>query len=362
MEQSNNLFSRLAATDENSRGDEQHKPVSPGDRQSAGPRPADVDLLDAYSQAVINVARTVGPAVIAVAAHGDSSGRGSGGMGSGFLLTPDGYALTNSHVVHGRRSFTATTEDGDHIGAELVGDDPATDLALLRLVARDLPYATLGDSEALCVGQLVIAMGNPLGFRSTVSTGVVSAVGRAMRSEDGRLIENIVQHTAPLNPGNSGGPLVDSRGRVVGINTAVIALAQGIGFSIPSNTAMWIVGELVAHGKVRRPSLGISVTVTPLPRRLVRELDLLADTAVEVMEVVPQGPAAAAGIRPHDVIVAANDRIVATVDDLHRLLSGRASNGAPQGAPDTGRSELELSVIRDERMHRIHVTPRLAGA
>lgn len=361
MEQSNIFFSRLAATDENSRGDEQDKPAASGDRESAGPRPADVDLLDAYSQAVINVARTVGPAVIAVAARGDSSGRGAGGMGSGFLLTPDGYALTNSHVVHGRRSFTATTEEGDQIGAELVGDDPATDLALLRLVARDLPYSTLGDSEALCVGQLVIAMGNPLGFRSTVSTGVVSAVGRAMRSEDGRLIENIVQHTAPLNPGNSGGPLVDSRGRVVGINTAVIALAQGIGFSIPSNTAAWIVGELVSHGKVRRPSLGISVTVTRLPRRLVRELDLLADTAVEVMEVVPQGPAAAAGIRAHDVIVAANDRIIATVDDLHRLLSGRASNGAPQAAADAHRGELELSVIRDERMQRILVTPRLAG-
>lgn len=361
MEQSNIFFSRLAATDENSRGDEQDKPAASGDRESAGPRPADVDLLDAYSQAVINVARTVGPAVIAVAARGDSSGRGAGGMGSGFLLTPDGYALTNSHVVHGRRSFTATTEEGDQIGAELVGDDPATDLALLRLVARDLPYSTLGDSEALCVGQLVIAMGNPLGFRSTVSTGVVSAVGRAMRSEDGRLIENIVQHTAPLNPGNSGGPLVDSRGRVVGINTAVIALAQGIGFSIPSNTAAWIVGELVSHGKVRRPSLGISVTVTRLPRRLVRELDLLADTAVEVMEVVPQGPAAAAGIRAHDVIVAANDRIIATVDDLHRLLSGRASNGAPQAAAGAHRGELELSVIRDERMQRILVTPRLAG-
>jgi S1-C subfamily serine protease len=362
MEQSNIFLSRLAATDENSSGGDQQKPVSrAGDREATGPRPADVDLLDAYSQAVMNVARTVGPAVITVAARGDSGRGGSGGMGSGFLLTPDGYALTNSHVVHGRRSFTATTEDGDQIGAELVGDDPATDLALLRLVARDLPYATLGDSEALCVGQLVIAMGNPLGFRSTVSTGVVSAVGRAMRSEDGRLIENIVQHTAPLNPGNSGGPLVDSRGRVVGINTAVIALAQGIGFSIPSNTAAWIVGELVSHGKVRRPSLGISVTVTRLPRRLVRELDLLADTAVEVMEVVPQGPAAAAGIRPHDVIVAANDRIIGSVDDLHRLLSGRAPNGVPQASPDAARGELELSVIRDESITKLHVTPRLAG-
>jgi S1-C subfamily serine protease len=364
MANSNAFFSRLASTDEAS-GNEQEAPRASqsGERGTPGPPVADADLLDAYSQAVINVARTVGPAVIAVAARGDSSGRGGsgGGMGSGFLLTPDGYALTNSHVVHGRRSFTATTEEGDRIGAELVGDDPATDLALLRLVARDLPYATLGDSEALCVGQLVIAMGNPLGFRSTVSTGVVSAVGRAMRSEDGRLIENIVQHTAPLNPGNSGGPLVDSRGRVVGINTAVIALAQGIGFSIPSTTAAWIVGELVSHGKVQRPSLGISVTVTRLPRRLVRELDLLSDTAVEVMEVVPQGPAAAAGIHAHDVIVAANDRIVANVDDLHRLLSGRLSPGATPLSAQAGRVELEVSVIRDDRIVKIPVTPHLTG-
>jgi S1-C subfamily serine protease len=368
MAHSDTFFSRLAANDETPGSERPAEPVSgPGERQPATPPAADADLLDAYSQAVINVARTVGPAVIAVTTRGDASGRGGsgGGMGSGFLLTPDGYALTNSHVVHNGRSFSATTEEGDRIGAELVGDDPATDLALLRLVARDLPYATLGDSEALCVGQLVIAMGNPLGFRSTVSTGVVSAVGRAMRSEDGRLIENIVQHTAPLNPGNSGGPLVDSRGRVVGINTAVIAMAQGLGFSIPSNTATWIVGELVSHGKVRRPSLGISVTVTRLARRLVRELDLLSDTAVEVMEAVPQGPAAAAGIRAHDVIVAANDRIVGNVDDLHRLLSGRLSGAS--GAKNSfnlaegTHGELELSVIRDERITKITVTPRLAG-
>ncbi len=183
-----------------------------------------------------------------------------------------------------------------------------------------------------------------------------------MRSEDGRLIENIVQHTAPLNPGNSGGPLVDSRGRVVGINTAVIAMAQGIGFSIPSNTAAWIAGELVSHGKVRRPSLGITVTVTRLARRLVRELDLLSDTAVEVMEVVPQGPAATAGIRPHDVIVAASDRIIANVDDLHRLLSGRlAASGASPSAAEANRGELEISVIRDDRIIKFPVMPRLAG-
>jgi S1-C subfamily serine protease len=351
----NRIFSLLAGTGD-SPGSESEQ-GRPSTKAAAGAAPArDADLLDAYSQAVINVAQSVGPAVIAVAARGEDRG----GMGSGFLVTPDGYAVTNSHVVHGRNSFTATTEDGDKIPADLVGDDPSTDLALLRLVARDLPYATFGDSQALQVGQLVIAMGNPFGFRSTVSTGVVSAIGRAMRGEAGRLIENVVQHTAPLNPGNSGGPLVDSRGRVVGINTAVIAMAQGLGFAIPSSTAAWIVGELASHGRVRRLSLGITVTVTQLARRLVRELDLLSDTAVEVIEVLPKGPSDQAGLRPHDIIVAANDRIIGGVDDLHRVLSGRLVSAAAAQAsePKSEPAGLELTVIRAERAQKVHVDPR----
>src|SRR6202451_1346635 len=357
MTQPRSIFSLLASTEETPGDNRDASASSSSAPLGAGaPSPADADLLDAYSQAVINVARTVGPAVITVAPRGER--RGPAGMGSGFLLTPDGYALTNSHVVHGQREFTATTEEGDRIAADAVGDDPATDLALLRLTARDLPYATLGNSEALCVGQLVIAMGNPFGFRSTVSTGVGSAVGRSMRSEQGRLIENVVQHTAPLNPGNSGGPLIDSRGRVVGINMAVIAMAQGIVFAIPSHTAAWVASELVTHGKVRRLSLGISVTVTPLVRRLVHDLDLVADTAVEVVEVVPQGPAAAAGLRPHDIIVAANDRIIANMDDLHRMLAGR---GTLAGYPPSSAkpNELELTVIRAEKLVTISVTPRV---
>jgi S1-C subfamily serine protease len=352
----NRIFSLLAASGETPGSDSgQNPPTTKVSSPAEATR--DADLLDAYSQAVINVAQNVGPAVIAVAARGDQRG----GMGSGFLVTPDGYAVTNSHVVHGRNSFTATTEEGDKIAADLVGDDPSTDLALLRLAARDLPYATFGDSQALQVGQLVIAMGNPFGFRSTVSTGVVSALGRAMRSEFGRLIENVVQHTAPLNPGNSGGPLVDSRGRVVGINTAVIAMAQGLGFAIPSSTAAWIVGELAAHGRVRRLSLGITVTAAQLARRLVREHDLLSDTAVEVIEVSPKGPSDLAGLRAHDVIVAANDRIIADVDDLHRVLSGRlASSGqaSPATEPSAATAALELTIIRNERMERIAVSPR----
>jgi S1-C subfamily serine protease len=355
MRARNRIFSLLTAGDE--AGDRAETTSPAGSKVVA----SDAQLLDAYSQAVINVASTVGPAVIAVAPKGESRG----GMGSGFVLTPDGYALTNSHVVRGGRSFQATTEEGDRIGADLIGDDPATDLALLRLAARDLPYAELGDSGALRVGQLVIAMGNPFGFRSTVSTGVVSALGRTMRSEHGRLIENVIQHTAPLNPGNSGGPLVDSRGRVVGVNTAIIAMAQGLGFAIPGNTARWVLSELLTHRRVRRLTLGLSVAEVPLPRRLVRELDLLADTAVEVMDLSPRGPAAAAGLQARDIIVAANDRIVASVDDLHRVLSGRLpeATGSPASAAGAaaGTQAIELSIIRDEQPLRVAVIPTFAG-
>src|SRR5262245_26075609 len=306
---------------------------------------ADAELLDAYSRAVVGVAQRVGPTVVSL------SGRdGSRGMGSGFVLTPDGYLLTNSHVVHGRSQLTATTQDGDALPADVVGDDPPTDLAVVRAVAGGLPYAELGNSDRLQVGQLVIAMGSPLGFQSTVSTGVVSAVGRAMRGEQGRLIENIVQHTAPLNPGNSGGPLVDSRGRVVGVNTAIIALAQGLGFAIPSATAHWVVSEVLAHGKVRRLWLGISGSAVPLARAVARRLDLLTDTAVEVMSITTGGPAEKAGLKVGDLIVLAGGRIVTGIDDLHRLLSGIRLPRA-----------LSLSVVRGGRLVEMTVEPSLSG-
>jgi len=307
----------------------------------------DAELLDAYSEAVIGVVGRVGPAVISVAGH---PADGERGQGSGFVITPDGFALTNSHVARGRARLRATTEEGDALDARLIGDDPATDLALIRLSARELPHAELGDSDGLRVGQLVIAMGNPFGFRSTVSTGVISAVGRAMRSEQGRLIENIVQHTAPLNPGNSGGPLVDSKGRVVGINTAIIAMAQGLGFAVPATTAQWVVGELLAHGRVRRLSLGVTVTIAPVTRRLARELDLLSDQTVEIVEVLSGSPAAAAGLQAGDWIVAAGGRIVEGTDDLHRILSGLKAE-----------REVELQIVRDERLIEVGVTPRWAG-
>lgn len=317
---------------------EQH-PDAP--RPVKQPASSEAELLDAYSQAVINVVETVSPAVISVTGRGPD---GRGGGGSGFIVTPDGYAITNSHVVDDRPKLEAETAEGDRLRAEIVGDDPATDLAIVRLSATGLPYAQLGDSDALRVGQLVIAMGSPFGFQSTVSTGVVSALGRSMRARDGRLIENIVQHAAPINPGNSGGPLVDSRGRIVGVNTAIIAMAQGLGFAIPSNTVAWVLQEILTHGSVRRRQLGIVANTTRLPRSTVRELDLLADLGVEVREVVSKSIADLAGIRPDDVIVALAGRLVTSIDDLHRLL---------MAVPvDQG---FELTVVREGRQRQVYV-------
>ena len=318
---------------------------TPGDRRARAP--SDSDLLDAYSRAVIAVVQKITPVVVSVTGP---RGEDRGGVGSGFILSADGYALTNSHVVGGRRRLRAVTADGDTLEAELVGDDPATDLALVHIAAKELPFAELGDSESLQVGQLVIAMGNPFGFQSTVSTGVISALGRAMRGEGGRIIENIVQHTAPLNPGNSGGPLLDSRGKVVGINTAIIAMAQGLGFAIPAKTASWVAGELIAHGRVRRLSLGIVASVTPLPKRLVREHDLLGDQAVEIVDVLPRGPASLAGLKSGDLIVSINGRVVTAVDDLHQILGGFKSP-----------AELRIAVVRGNRLAEVALVPRLEG-
>ncbi len=299
---------------------------------------SDVELLDAYSRAVVAVADAVGPSVVSIttAQRSSDGGRQPTGAGSGVILAPDGYILTNSHVVRdaqwlrpdGKGSpgasalqLEVTLTDGRRLEASLVGQDPATDLAVIRAYATDLPYATLGSSATLRVGQLLIAIGNPLGFQSTVSTGVVSSVGRSWRSDDGRLIENIIQHTAPLNPGNSGGPLVDSRGRVVGINTAIIAAAQGIGFAVPSDTAKWVVPQLLTHGRVRRGYLGLVGQQRLLDRRLARFHELTQESAVEVMSVVARGPGDRAGLQEGDLIVAIGDRTVASVDDLHRFLS-----------------------------------------
>jgi S1-C subfamily serine protease len=310
--------------------------------------PTDAEVLDAYSRAVVTVVDGVGPAVISI-----SVGRQATkpwpereGAGSGVVIAPDGYILTNSHVVDRARSVMTTFTDGMQAEARLVGKDPATDLAVVRAEASALPYASLGDSAALRVGQLVIAMGNPLGFQSSVTTGVVSALGRALRSRDGRLIENIVQHTAPLNPGNSGGPLLDSRGQVVGVNTAIIMMAQGIGFAVPTNTARWVVSQLISHGRVKRGFLGIGGRECPLNRRMVRHHGLGEERAVEVVSVDRNGPAAKAGLRKGDLIVAANDQGVTCVDDLHRFLAEWPINGP-----------VALTLIRRQDRLTVEVTP-----
>jgi len=253
--------------------------------------------------------------------------------------------------VQGAGRIEIRTADGTALSARLIGADPATDLAVLRVDTANLPYVSFGDSGKLAVGQLAIAIGNPLGFNSTVSTGVLSALGRAFRSRDGRLIENIIQHTAPLNPGNSGGPLVDSRGRVIGINTAIIPMAQGICFSVPSNTASWVLPQLVADGRVRRGYLGIAGQSQPLPQYLVATLDLAANQAVEVVSVNRSSPAGRAGLRPGDLIVAINETGVTCVDDLHRFLTSW-----PIAEPAT------LVVVRNGRRITLPVTPAEAAA
>jgi S1-C subfamily serine protease len=319
--------------------DSQNDSANNAHRKTPIPDSGETDVLDAYSRAVMHVVETVSPAVISVSGR---SGGADGGQGSGFIISSDGLAITNSHVAAGRTQLVAMTTDGDRLDCEVVGDDPSTDLALLRLSGRDLPHVRIGDSQQIRVGQLVIAMGSPLGLQSTVSTGVVSGVGRSMRAGDGRLIDNVIQHAAPINPGNSGGPLVDSRGRVVGVNTAIIAFAQGIGFAVPSNTVQWIASEFLQHSRVRRRHLGIVASVVQLPRSIVVDLDMISDLAVQVIETDLRGVAARSGIQAGDLIVSVNDRIVSSIDDLHRFL-----------ARIPVETTLDLSVIRDGRQQLI---------
>jgi S1-C subfamily serine protease len=334
--------------------------TAPGE-MALPPRPApageeekrrDADLLDAYSRAVVGVVERTGPAVVSISV-GAPDGRSEEfepvGAGSGFVIAPDGYVLTNSHVVQDAPKIDITFMNGDRRGASLIGLDESTDLAVVRVSASGLPFASLGDSAGLRVGQLVIAAGNPYGFQSTVSTGVVSALGRSLRTRQGRLIENIIQHTAPLNPGNSGGPLLDSRGHVIGINTAIIALAQGIGFAIPANTARTVVSQLINKGRVTRSYLGLIGLRRPLDRRFVRFYRLARDHAVEIVSLAPDGPSAQAGIRRGDIIVALDDVPVSSVDEIFHVLAewpvGRA---------------LTVRLLRGKDLREIAVTPQEA--
>jgi S1-C subfamily serine protease len=310
---------------------------------------ADTELLDAYSRAVVDVVARVAPSVVSIRVTVDGR-RGSGeGAGSGFVVAPDGYVVTNHHVVENARRVSVVFSDGRDVEARVEGTDPATDLALVRVVEAGLLPVTIGRSEDLRVGQLVIAIGNPLGFQSTVSTGVVSALGRNLRGRSGRLIENVIQTDVALNPGNSGGPLVDSRGRVVGVNTAMIRMAQGLCFAIPSRTMTWVVGELMTQGRVRRSILGIVAETRPVNRRVQREFDLARPTAVQVTSVRARGPAERGGVRRGDLIVALAGTGVSTVDDLQRILS-RAPHGEALHATvlRNGGHRHDLTVIPEE--------------
>jgi S1-C subfamily serine protease len=298
----------------------------------------DEELLDAYSHAVTSVVDTVGPAVVSVSLQR--------GGGSGVLFTPDGYLLTNAHVVGRAGSVKIGLPDGSTHEGNVVGADPATDLAVVHIDGAHLPAAELGNSSKLRVGQLVVAIGNPLGFSFTVSAGVVSALGRTLRAQDGRLMDAIIQSDVALNPGNSGGPLVDSHARVVGINTAVILGAQGLGFSVPIDTARWVLGEVMQHGRVRRGVLGLAAQTRPLDRRLVRHHGLTQKTGIELMEVVPGKPAARAGLRSGDILLSLDGTAVLSVDEVHRLL-GASSIGRP----------MACKVLRGTELIELTVTP-----
>jgi S1-C subfamily serine protease len=306
----------------------------------------DGELLDAYSHAVVSVVERVGPSVVSIGAT-TRGGRGeSRGAGSGVVFSSDGYVLTNSHVVQGATALEVSLTDGRTFAAIPVGADPGTDLAVVKVDAPALPAAHLGRSAQLRVGQLVIAIGNPFGFQSTVSAGVVSAIGRSLRSTTGRLIDDIIQTDVALNPGNSGGPLVDSRGRVVGINTAVFAMAQGISFAIPIDTATSVVPQLLARGRVVRAYLGFGGQSRPVDRRLVRALGLPRERAIEIVSVETGTPAAGAGLRGGDLVVALDEHPVETVDDVHRLL----------GADAIGRA-MRIAVVREGRRLDVRVVP-----
>ena len=307
-------------------------------------------MLDAYSHAVTSVAEAVGPAVVRVEIK---SKAGRGGVGSGVIIAPDGLVLTNSHVVEGAKELRLTDAEGRVMEARVLGEDPDTDLALLRAGAvRDLPSARLGDSKALKRGQLVVAIGNPLGFESTVTAGVISALGRSLRAKSGRLIEDVIQTDAALNPGNSGGPLVSSRGEVIGINTAVILGAQGICFAVASNTAQYVLSEIIRHGRVRRGYIGIAAQTASVPRRHARYAQIGNESGATISSAEADGPADAAGLMSLDTIVRADGEAVTGVDDLIRLLNGER----------IGR-EIAIDVLRRGQLRTFKVTPleRRAG-
>jgi S1-C subfamily serine protease len=319
----------------------------------------DLDVLDAYSAAVTKVVDLVSPSVVKIdVSHhvvrrirgrrreSERSDERVTGSGSGVIFTPDGFILTNSHVVHKAASIDVAMFDGREMKAQLIGDDPFTDLAVIRVVGDNLPAATLGDSKAIRIGQLVIAVGNPYGFQATVTAGVVSALGRSLRVGGGRLIDNVIQTDAALNPGNSGGPLLNSRGEVVGINTAAIPWAQGICFSIPVNTAKFIAAKLISDGKVSRAYIGVGGQVVDISRAALHEHQLAGSRGVLISHIEYQGPAQRAGLQDGDVIVEFNSQRVESIDDLHRHLTQEAIG-----------KEVSLTILRLEKKLLVKLVP-----
>src|SRR5438552_9832996 len=311
--------------------------------------PADTELLDAYSKAVVHAADQVGPSVVNIEVRRRNGQRQ--GSGSGFIFTPDGFVLTNSHVVHGAERIEVTLADGRKPDAHLVGDDPDTDLAVVRIFAPQLRDARFGESRSIRVGQLAIAIGNPYGFQCTVTAGVVSALGRSFRANTGRLIDDIIQTYASLNPVNSGGPLVNSRGEVIGVNTAVILPAQGICFAIGIDTAKFVAGWLIKDGKIRRSHIGVGGQNVPLHQRLARYYQLPVNTGVLVISVTPGRPAERAGVREGDVMIEFNGQPIPSIDALHKRLTG-----------ETIGTESPLTVIRGTEKVNLRVTPAESAA
>src|SRR5262245_31844677 len=313
----------------------------------------ETELFDAYSTAVMSAVDRIGPSVVKIDVDlpktrgGRGRSREAQGSGSGFVFAPDGLVLTNSHVVSGASSIRVTLPDGRELIADLIGDDPHTDLAVLRVSASDVIAAPFGDSSLLKPGQLVIAIGNPLGFQHTVTAGVVSALGRSLRARTVRLMENLIQTDAALNPGNSGGPLVTSAAKVVGVNTAVILGGQGIAFAVPINTARYVVSSLLRDGRVRRSHLGVAGHNTPIGRMLVREHKLPVAQGVRITEVSTGTPADEAGLQAGDVIVDFASEPVSSIDDLHRLLT-----------EDRIGQLLPLRILRRGELRRLLVVPR----
>ena len=322
--------------------------------RAAESRAGDSSLLDAYSTAVTNSVERISPSVAHIAVHQAAGRTRSGeprerqGGGSGFVFTPDGLILTNSHVVHEATRIAVTLSDGRHMPAILIGEDPASDLAVIRVDEPGLVAAELGDSQRLRVGQIAIAIGAPYGFQSTVTAGVVSALGRSLRSYSGRLIDDVIQTDASLNPGNSGGPLVDSAGRVVGVNTATILPAQGICFAIGINTAKFVASRLLRDGRIRRSYIGVSAQTVPVHRRVVRFYDLPKEMGAVVVGVEENSPAKRAGLREGDVIIALEGHPVAGVDDLHRVLTDVRVGVSSSLTVLRWTDKLELKIVPEE--------------